>query len=149
MISLNSLLGTVTRSAEEYHQLNKGSSKKEVVDYSIENASKKDVVIINPILPDGQGDYELARKLQRLFSLKGLQVVTRSLTKVDTYHYENISGKQEKLKSSVIIIALFSFCHPKALIKAFEDNVEINKKTKVVMIDEMEADSAYLLDDYK
>ncbi len=116
MISLNSLLETVTRSAEEYHQLNKGIGKKETVDCPIENTSKKDVAIINPTLQDGQGDYELARKLQKLISSKGLQVVTRSLAKVDDF-YDPILGKQEKLKSNFIIIAPFGFCRPKALIK--------------------------------
>ncbi|MGL5263675.1 MAG: hypothetical protein ACRDAI_03740 [Candidatus Rhabdochlamydia sp.] len=148
MISLNSLLETVTRSAEEYHRLNKDIGKKETVDFSTEKASKKDVVIINPTLPDGQGDYELARKLQKLISSKGLQVVTRSLAKINIYHYESILGKQEKLKSDFIIIAPFGFCLPETLTKAFEDNVIINEKTKVVMINEIEADS-YAFNCYK
>lgn len=148
MISLNELLKTATRSAEDYLQLNKGF-KREIVDFPDEKVSKTDVVIINPTLQDGQGDYELAKKLQRLICLKGLQVVTRSLTKVDNYLYENISGEQEKLKNDLIIVAPFSFCNPKALIKAFKNNVIVNKETKIIMIDEIEADSAYSLDDYK
>lgn len=153
MISLNNLLKSVVESAEEYHQLNEKLSKIEAANYLTKEETKKEVVIINPT-HNGYGDFELARKLEKLITSKGLQVAVISLAKKHndenfTYSYENISGKPTRLESKLVVIAPFSFCKPEALLQAFKNNVIINEKMKIVMIDEMEASSQHAFPDYK
>lgn len=154
MISLNNLLKSVVKSAAEYHSLNDNFTKIEDRDSLIKEESERKVVIINPTLNDGQGDFELARKLEKIITAKCLQVVIISLykkynKKSFSYSYENISGEPKKIKNKLVFIAPFSFCNPKVLIQAFKNNVLINENTKVVMIDEIEAHSQYSFCNYK
>ncbi|MDR2539733.1 MAG: hypothetical protein LBC45_03935 [Chlamydiales bacterium] len=146
MISFNHVL----KSAEEYPDLKDDFHKG---DLFIKEESKK-IVIINPVFNDGQGDFELARKLEKCIAAKGLQAVTVSL--IEKYNrenytctYENLSRESKKIKNLLVVVAPFSFCNPKALIQAFKNHVIITEHTKVVMIDEMETDSQYSFHDYK
>ena len=81
---------------------------------------------------------------------KGLQVAIISLIrKYNPDSYESISGASKKLKNKLVVIAPFSFCSPKALIKAFKNNVIVHEKMKILMIDEIEANSQDSFHDYK
>lgn len=156
MLSLNHLLKCVVRSAKEYHYLQDHSNKTKTENFLIKKVWEREVVIINPTLDDGQGDFELARKLEKLIAAKGLQVAIISF--IGKYHYESFSstcsyesrsGKSEKIKNPLVFIAPFSFCKPQVLIQVFKNNVIVTENTKVIMIDEIEASSQYSFRNYK
>lgn len=153
MISLNNLLQSVVKSAEEYHQLNDNFKKTERIDFASKKELQREVVIINPTY-NGNGDFELAKKLEQLIASKGLQTTTISLKHNGNVscidNYENILGKQKKRESNFVVVAPFSFCSPETLIKIFKDNINFREKElKVMMIDEIQAASQYSFNAYK
>lgn len=110
--------------------------------------SECDVVVINPTC-EGGGDYELAKKIEKLASTS-YRVITISTNEKEG---ETEGRIEEKIKKKVLmnrlIITPYNIISPERLQEIIKNNFIITNETKVLMIDEMDARQEFSIDTYR
>lgn len=106
--------------------------------------SEYDIVIINPTC-EGGGDYELARKIEKIASAF-YKVITISVEKKNDYQVEKL---EEKLLANRFIITPYNIISPRCIEGIIKNNFILTKETKVLLIDEMDSRQNFSMNEYR